>query len=154
VVTLDGYEVNGVKIDGVRTITNSSNSSLANPVFSVAMSGGKITWPDGTFATREESTRRELIPGATASERKWHVSGSAAGMNRRGIAYSMKTTQPLVYKRSCALNNQVYLAVAGTKELVVGDKKISIDYGDGTCDKLVTVSIRSKSKVVELSGRN
>jgi hypothetical protein len=150
VTTLEGYEINGVKIEGTRTIANTSASSLSDPIFTTIMEGGKITWLDGTSILRDERTTFELKPGSTPAENQWFVSGSASGTNRDGLNYSMTITDKLLYKRACAVNNKVYMAVQGTKELVVENKKVTIDYGTGACDKLVTITIRSKSKVVEL----
>jgi hypothetical protein len=46
------------------------------------------------------------------------------------------------------------MAVEGTKVLTVDGKVISIDYGTGTCDKMVTVTINGQSKEIEVKGRN
>ena len=152
VTTLDGYEINGIKIQGVRSVTNNSNSSQLDPRFTTTMTDGKITWPDGSSVTRDETITREWKLGVTNIENQWFVTGSATGKNRKDIDYSMTITNKLVYKKECAVNNQVYMPVQGTKELVVegNSKKITIDYGNGVCDKLVTITIKSKSTVVEL----
>ena len=63
----------------------------------------------------------------------------------------MTITKDLVYKRSCAVTNKVFIAVQGTKELVVDGKKITIDYGNGECDNKVTITVNGKSKEVEAS---
>jgi hypothetical protein len=152
VTTLAGYEINGVKIEGIRSVTNTSASTQSDPVFTVTMVGGKITWPDGTSASRDETTTRERKLGATPDNTQWFVTGSSTGTNRNGLDYSMTITGKLVYKRECALSDRIYIAVQGTKELVINSnsKKITIDYGTGACDRVVTITIKSKSKVVEL----
>jgi hypothetical protein len=152
VTTLVAYEINGVKIEGIRTVANTSASTAADPVFTTTMAGGKITWPDGTSVSRDETTTRERKLGATPDNTQWFVTGSATGTNRNGLDYSVTITGKLVYKRECALSDKIYIAVQGTKELVISSnsKKIAIDYGSGVCDRLVTVTIKSKSKVVEL----
>ncbi len=149
VTTLDGYEINGIKIEGVRSVTNTSNSSQADPRFTATMTGGMITWPDGTTAQRDETITREWKLGVTSLENQWFVTGSATGKNRHDLEYNMTITNKLVYKKECAAN-KIYMPVQGTKELIVSNKKITIDYGNGTCDKLVTITIKGKSKVVEL----
>jgi hypothetical protein len=147
---LDGYEINGVKIEGVRTIANTATSSQSNPVFTTTMDGGKITWPDGTSVLRDERTTAEWKPGATTDDNQWSLTGSASGSHSDGRNYTMTITNKLLYKRACAVNDKVFMAVQGTKELVVDNKKVTIDYGTGTCDKMVTVTILSRSKTVEL----
>ena len=150
VTTLDGYEINGIKVEGVRSVANSSNSTQSDPRFTTTMTGGMITWPDGTTASRDESITREWKLGAATIDSQWLVTGSATGKNRHNQDYSMTITETLLYKKECAVFNKVFMAVKGIKELVTADKKVTIDYGNGTCDKLVTITINGKSKVVEL----
>jgi|SRR6266850_3739653 len=150
VTALNGYEINGVKIEGIRTVANTSASTQSNLIFTTTMLGGKITWPDGGSVSRDETTTRERKLGPTSNDTQWFVTGSASGTNRNGLDYTMTITNKLVYKRACAVNDKVYMAVQGTKELVVENKKITVDYGTGACDKLVTITIKGKSKVVEL----
>ena len=150
VTTLTGYEINGVKIEGTRSVANESNSTQADPHFTTTMTGGIITWPDGTTTERNERVTREWKLGATSIDNQWLVTGTATGKNRNDLNYSMTITNTLVYRRYCAVNNEVYMPVSGTKQLVVSDKKITIDFGAGACDKLVTVTINSKSKIVDL----
>lgn len=61
VTTFDGYEINGIMIEGVRTLTNVTGSLEENPTFTITIVGGKITWPDGTIATREVNRTREWV---------------------------------------------------------------------------------------------
>lgn len=150
VTTLTGYQINGITIDGVRSVTNSASSTQADPRFTTAMTGGTITWPDGTSATRDESITREWKLAAATVDNRWFVTGNATGKNRKALAYSMNITTSLVFKNKCQVNDQISMAVQGIKELVVSGKKITIDYGDGSCDKLVTVTIKSKSKIIDL----
>ncbi len=150
VTTLQDYQINGVQIEGTRTVTNATGSTASQPVFTTTMENGKISWDDGTSITRDEQSTATLKPGATADDNQWSVTGSATGTNRRNKAYSVSITKPLVYKRSCAVNDKIFIAVSGTKELVVENKKVTVDYGAGACDKLVEVTILGKSKQLEL----
>jgi len=43
--------------------------------------------------------------------------------------------------------------VEGTKVLTVEDKVITIDYGSGTCDRLITITVNGQSKEIELKGK-
>jgi hypothetical protein len=154
VTTLDQYQINGVILQGVRSITNGATSSEADPVYTTTMTGGKITWPDGTSASRAETTTREWKLGAAPVDNLWIVNGSATGTNRSGLDFSMHITNQLIYKRSCELNNNIFIAVQGTKDLIVNNKNISVDYGQGTCDNTVDVTIKSRSKSIQLTGYN
>jgi hypothetical protein len=152
ITTLDGYYINGVKIEGTRTVTIAATSTLTQPKFSVAVTDGKATWADGTFATREAfRTVAVSIPSGdltvTQTDGKAYT---AAGTNRDGKTYQVVITKPLVYKRTCALSSKVFIAVEGTKVLTTESKTITIDYGDGTCDKKVTLTSNSRSLEVTI----
>lgn len=153
VTTFDGYSINSVQIEGVRTLTNASESLEDVPKFNITVVGGKATWPDGTFATREASRTREWIRATNPLNDEWRVTGNAAGTNRNGVEYTMEIVEPLVYKRSCAVLSRVFMAVEGVKVLTTNNREMTIDYGDGSCDRLVTVTINGESKEVEI-GRN
>lgn len=154
ITTLDGYYINGVKIEGTRTVTTASTSTLAQPKFNVAVTDGKATWSDGTFATRE-AFRTLAVTMATGDLTVSQMDGktyAAAGTNRNGKTYQVTITKPLVYKRSCAASSKIFIAVEGTKVLTTDSKTITIDYGDGTCDKKVTLTSNSKSMELTVNG--
>jgi hypothetical protein len=154
--TLDGYEINGVKLAGVRTVTNISGSTEENPKFNIVLAGGKATWTDTNgaevVATREVNRTREWVRATNPTNDQWIITGTAAGTNRNGKVYEMEITKPMVYKRECALSDRVFIAVEGTKELTVDGKKIIIDYGSGACDRLVTITVNGESKEVRIRG--
>ncbi len=152
VTTFENYKINGVQIEGTRTVTNVTDSVEAHPKFSILIEGGKATWPDGSFATREANRTREWIRAENPLLDQWNVDGTAAGTNRRGVAYQVEITKPLVYKRECAISNRVFMAVEGTKVLTTESKTITIDYGTGECDKTVTITKNGVTKTIEVKG--
>jgi len=157
ITTFEEYFINDVQIEGTRTVTNVTGSSEESPKFTILLENGKATWPDGSTATREVNRTREWIRGVNPLLDEWNVYGTAAGTNRNGGVYqvAIDINTPLVYKRECAINNRVFMAVEGIKVLTVENGKvITIDYGTGDCDKIVTVTINGQSKTVEVRGNN
>ncbi len=152
VTTSEGYSINGVTLEGTRTVTNISGSNEEAPKFNIKLENGKATWADGTFATREVDRTREWVRATNPTNDLWRVTGSASGSNRNNNVYEMEIATTLVYKRECALSNRVFMAVEGTKELTVNGKLIVIDYGSGDCDKTVTITVDGQSKQVEVRG--
>jgi len=146
--TTEGYSINGVALEGTRTVANITSGNGPVVTFTITLANGKATWANGDDATREVSFKREWDP----SSGQWTVTGEATGTNRNDAAYEMQITKPLVYKRECAIRNRVFMAVEGTKELTVGGKPITIDYGAGDCDRTVTVTIDNQSREVEVKG--
>jgi hypothetical protein len=154
ITTLQDYVINDVALEGTRTVTNTSASLESNPKFTITVTGGKATWSNGDVATREINRTREWVRAANPLNDQWLVTGTAAGTNRNGKSYQMEITKALVYKRECGASNKIFMAVEGTKVLTVDGKVISIDYGTGSCDKMVTVTINGQSKEIEVKGRN
>jgi hypothetical protein len=152
ITTLENYFINGVKLEGTRTVTNITGSTELSPKFSIVLVGGKATWPDGSTATRIVNRTREWIRGTNPLNDEWIVDGTASGTNRNEVAYTMEITTPLVYKRECAISKKVFLPVEGVKVLTTVNNIITIDYGNGDCDKTVTVTINGKSKTIEVRG--
>jgi hypothetical protein len=154
ITTLQDYVINDVALEGTCTVTNTSASLESNPKFTITVTGGKATWSNGDVATREINRTREWVRAANPLNDQWLVTGTAAGTNRNGKSYQMEITKALVYKRECGASNKIFMAVEGTKVLTVDGKVISIDYGTGACDKMVTVTINGQSKEIEVKGRN
>lgn len=133
--TTDNYTINGVQLEGTRTLTNITGSTEESPKFQIELIGGKATFPDESVATREASFTREWIRAANPANDEIHVDGSAEGTNRTGVAYTMEIQETLVFKRACGF------PVSGVKIYTKDGKQITIDYGDGTCDRKVTYTV-------------
>jgi hypothetical protein len=151
----DGYSINGIALEGTRTLTNISGSTNESPKFKVQLADGKATWPDGTEATREHCFEREWIRALNPLMDQLIVSQcgdasvAATGTNRRGVGYTMEIVEELVYKRGCPI------AVDGVKKFtnVSTGKVIIVDYGDGNCDRAITISIDGNSRTVNVGKR-
>lgn len=142
-ITFDGYEVNGVKVQGKRTITTAAVTT-ASISFTVKDEDGKVTFSDGTFITRtSDHTRRWVFPTATAKS-QWVVEGAASGITRDSKNYTLLISSGLVFKAECALNN-IYIASEGEALLTVDGTAIKITYGaaGAACDKVVTIAVGS-----------
>lgn len=143
VETFDGYSINSVALTGTRTLVREQATVLNGIKHHISLKTGTATWPDNTSATRESEFDRQFNPLDSTIT----VEGSANGSGRLGKTYTMDITKALVYKRSCMVNNGIYMAVEGTKLFAIDtDKKITIDFGDGSCDRTVEVTIGGKSK--------
>lgn len=143
VTTTDKYTINGVKLEGVRTLTNVSGSTSEAPKFNVVLAGGKATFSDGSIATRESDITWSWI--RTASPLTDYLlidqASTANGTTRGGRTYSVSLTKALKYQRFCSI------AVEGIKRYIIdGSKEVVIDYGDGTCDKALTITVNGVTR--------
>lgn len=159
-VTLEGYSINGVGIEGTRTVTNTSTAE--SPLTWTIAGTHKSTWPDGTSATRTVNKTRQWVRSSISpKEDKVIISqtqptvAAATGINRHGKTYSVQITTPLQYFFSCG--RRVKIPVIGVKVVNVGDtstgsKVYTVDYGNGTCDNKFTVTKDGVTK--EFTGKN
>ncbi|MEP6735263.1 MAG: hypothetical protein ABJA70_07085 [Chryseolinea sp.] len=148
VTTTDNYTVNGVKLAGTRTLTN-LNSESDDPAtsvrkFNAVLTGGKATFlVDGTIAERESDITWTLSNSGTSADNFLTIepTSTASGKTRLGKTYEVSVSEALVYKRFCGL------AVTGIKKYNLnGEKEITIDYGNGDCDKSVIVTVNGTSR--------
>ena len=155
VVTFEEFYINRRHIEGVRTVTNISESLAANPKFHILLEGGMVTWPDNTFATREVDRVRVWFRAANPILDEYHIlaESTADGTTRKEINYSCLVLEDLVYKRSCRNLKKGRFPVAGVKEVVFGDRKYIVDFGDGECDTIVTITTGDETKTIDLSDR-
>lgn len=143
-ITFENYQINGIKLNGIRTLTNLPNSTLVQPKFQVELENGSVEW-DGKIATREHCLigtwdRGVLLDPTDDVLRVTECSGAveaASGTNRNGVDYQVFIEEELIYKRGCPL------ALSGIKKFLETDsgKEIIIDYGSGTCDAVFTITV-------------
>ena len=147
VTTPDNYVINGVKLEGIRTLTNLQNSTSDAPRFNAVLSDGKASFSDETSATRESSITWQWNRTQNPLNDNLEVesTSSASGTSRGGRTYEIILLEPLVYKRHCGI------AVSGIKKYTIdGEKEITIDYGDGECDRAFTVTINGVTREIAL----
>jgi hypothetical protein len=155
VITFEEFYINRRHIEGVRTVTNVSESLDADPKFHVVLEGGKVTWPDETFATREVDRVRVWIRASNPLLDEFHIlaRSTAEGTTRKEINYSTLVLEDLVYKKMCRGQKRGRIPVSGVKEVIFGGRTFIIDFGDGECDTIVTITTDGETKTVDLSDR-
>jgi hypothetical protein len=147
VLTTDNYTVNGVLLEGTRTSTNAQNSTGDAPKFQVVLNDGKATFPDQSVATRESDITWTWVRAANPVDDQLIIDpASASGTTRGGRDYTVTVLEALKYKRFCGI------AVDGIKQYVInGSKQITIDYGDGTCDRSVTITVNGVTRNISVN---
>src|SRR6188768_1207377 len=69
ITTTDNYTINGIKLEGTRTSTNVTGSTVDVPKFNVTLVNGKATFPnDLSVATRESNITWSWIRGANPAQ--------------------------------------------------------------------------------------
>lgn len=148
ITTLVDYSINDIAIEGTRTLENISTSSVDYPTFNITLVGGKVTWPDETFATRDSDRVRVWKRERNPREDAHLITGEANGVTRRGVAYEMQILDTLVYKRACRISRRARIPVQGVKQIETEEKIITIDFGDGECNRRFEVICEGKTEDV------
>ena len=138
VLTTENYSINDIKLEGTRTSTNVQGSTNDAPKFNVVLANGKATFPDGSIAERQSDITWEWIRADNPTNDYLNIDqlSTASGITRGGRSYSVSLLEGLKYKRFCGI------AVDGIKKYVLDEEKeIVIDYGNGECDKALTITV-------------
>ncbi|MDP5168883.1 MAG: hypothetical protein NWR72_01455 [Bacteroidia bacterium] len=149
-VALQNYVVDSLAIEGTRSITNLAPNYQSNIILEKKLVGGKITWPDGTFATRDFVRTSTWVRAANPVADEFHVDGTADAVRRNGSTYRAEVVDTLIWKRRC-LRQGIRIPAEGTTLIQrSGKPDLSIDFGNGVCDYLITITINNKSKTVDV----
>jgi hypothetical protein len=148
ITSFDNYYVNGNKIEGKRTITNAGLNLFGGTIsLVVKIENGKVIWPDNTFVTVASDQTREVKLGSDGYEAS--ILGNAKGKSREGIDYTSEVMNALIVTESC-VESGVWVPSKGVLKFNFEGIDVTVDYGDGTCDKAVTINYPGGSKEVIL----
>ncbi len=150
VVTFIDYSINDIAVEGVRTIENISSDDRDTLTFSVMLEGGKVTWTDGSFASREVDHIRVWERALNPINDRILVSGNASGTTRRGVTYASAIAEDLVFVRNCRRSRRAGLPVDGVNVITTTNKVITLDFGDGECDNEVTITVNGEDEDLTL----
>ena len=151
-VTFNNYFFNSIKLEGTKELKNLGPNSNQNMVFSVKLTGGKLTLPDGKTVERAFEHQREWIAG-WGTKNIWDdeclITGTATGKNINGITYTNTILTALHWKRVCE-----FLVSGSIKIERSGVDAVVLDYGKGECDAKAVVSRGEESKEILLKHRH
>ena len=136
IVTYENYKVNGASIEGTKTRISTFNSATGKGSSTTNVSGGKITFSDGTVASWVSS--RSRVSEITFDSNNRPVSGTITTTGSVSVTstdgdviYSHKVTSPIIEDLSC---KQKRGPVSGTVQTTYRTDVVSIDFGDGSCN--------------------
>lgn len=152
-VTPQNYYVNDNRITGTKTIKNLGHNSAGHLVYQVTANlmifktnnGGTIIW--------QSNRQREWLEGENTLTRfddKYSITGFANGTNANGNSFSSLITAALIKDMSCSQLKKHF--VSGKIEHTPSGKATRyIDFGNGVCDDIATVTINGKIYTISLN---
>lgn len=145
IVSFDNYTVNGYKLEGQHTITNNGSANGMN--FTVVLTNGKVTYPNGKWYTRTANTTWIQSAGMLTLpilDDEYNVTGSGAITSSDGNTLTASSKTNLLRKVSCVNT------VSGQLDLVYNNISGLLDFGNGECDKAAVITVAGKQYNVTL----
>ena len=147
--------INDVRVDGTKSLTNNGYNSNNHLEYTVQVSNGMLTYTDGTTLTWNTTRTNEWIAGDSTTlfthgipgicDDVYLISGSATGVNRNGLYYTVNITSPLRKEICCRW------VVSGTLDIIPqGFATRTVDFGAGACDNNATVTINGNTYNVNM----
>lgn len=146
-VSFSNYYVNDYHVEGDYSMT--ANSGSGNGVnFTTAVSGGKITYPDGSTYYNYSGTHTLAQTGgigtAAVADDIFSWTGEFTTSSSAGKSITVSITSALTKDMSCKN------IISGVQTFTYNGISGSIDYGDGTCDNQATLTVGSKTQAITL----
>jgi hypothetical protein len=147
-ITLVQFQVGRVKIEGTKVITNLSENG--NIKFSVQVTGGKVTFPNGRGYEYEKLKYVKQIEGGDTDEISddvYSIEGRSQTKYKNGVVITLNTESALIKKVSCPWISK------GTLKIKINTHEFLLDYGfpdNGDCDNKALLKYNSKEKIILL----
>lgn len=140
------YYVNDNHIEGTKVVTNSGTNSSNQPYFTIDIDG-VVTMTDGEVFTYTSDRVRTWTNGYSTPynymDDEYDFTGSATGSSSLGNGYTANIVTPLHVKVDCSW------VVSGVLDFTPNNKPTrTINYGDGTCDGNITVTINGQTYTI------
>lgn len=142
-VTFDNYYVNGFKKEGTIIWTNTTVAGSGTPSFRRQVQNGKITSPAGVYWLHTADINITQTAGASTpnnlTDDIFSITGTRTVTNPAGKTRTSTTQTALQKKAACANVDQGVVRVDAPNHYAL------IDFGNGTCDNLATISIDGRT---------
>jgi hypothetical protein len=138
VMTFDNYYTENYKIEGTITWTNTSTPNGIS--WTRAIDDGKVTAPGGNHYWLHEGTKTVTqTAGANTPlnllDDVYSITGNHTVTNAAGKSRTATITEPLEKKTICHNVSKGKVKIEGPNHYAI------VDYGDGACDRVATISI-------------
>lgn len=150
-INFNNYFVDDNQVLGSKTVLNKGHVTNGKLTFDINITGQIILANNaGTISWSSARTRVWTSGESTIFwyDDTYSITGSATGTDRNGKTFSALVTSPLV--RNMALSCRRHF-VSGTFDFTPQGKAVrTVDFGNGACDNLATVTINGKTYNINL----
>lgn len=146
--TFNNFYVNDNHVQGTKVMTNLGPNSSGFPQFRKVVNGSITMINDGTVISWNSTHTRTFIAGfntAMWTDDVFLIEGNSTVSNSNGGGIARLITVPLRKEATC------HHFVSGTVKITPINKPERIlDYGDGTCDNIATLTIGDRTITIKL----
>ncbi len=143
VMTFDNYFVSGFKREGIITWTNTSQNGIKS--WTRQCTNGKITTPAGRYWLHSGTQNVVQTEGSSTPlnllDDVYSITGNHTVTNSAGESRTSEVIAPLEKKTICENIDMGKIKIQGPNHYAI------IDYGDGTCDNIATISIDGSNPI-------
>ncbi|MGI9551355.1 MAG: hypothetical protein ACR2MT_09155 [Aurantibacter sp.] len=135
-LSLENFTFNGVAVEGSASVERMRSNANGNPQAD-AVGNFNAEWPDGATASFTGNRTREWIEGYGSGfwgDNVFLISGTKTYTGKMGNVFMKETITPLRREWSCRF------IVSGIVEISRNDATASLDFGDGSCDAIGTLT--------------
>jgi hypothetical protein len=153
----EGFKFDSISVQGTHKITNTTASGSNQRQFTIDVTDAKLSKPNGDYSmwtshrviTQIEGNGTPLYP----LDDIFKVTGSAHGQVKHGdliYGWQSEITEPLIKKFSCHWISQGVIKVRRETLSTNSQWVAGLDYGQGSCDFLATLTINGVSHQILL----
>lgn len=144
----NAYYVNDNHVEGSRVMTNLGPNDDGHPEYETIVNGTVTLFNNQGVISWQANRLRTWIEGYNTP--MWYddvflLSGSGTHSHSNGVGFTRTILVPLRKELSC------HHIVSGVVETVPENRPArTLDYGDGTCDNIATLTIGNKTFIIQL----
>ncbi|MCX7954854.1 MAG: hypothetical protein N3A01_06660 [Bacteroidales bacterium] len=148
-VTPQNYYVNDHKIEGQKVITNNGRNQEGHLVFTINVTNGKVTAPDGTYRTWNSIRTHEWLNGENTInpwDDEYKITGGANGKTKNNRNYTITIINPLNISTGCK-----WIRGGSLSLTVENNQPIYINYGSSNeCDDEAVITINGQNYTIHM----
>ena len=153
-ITLDNFTIDDISVEGSMTYNAAHRDANGHLTMSTNVKNGKLTYNGtGRYISWEMTKSLTWTEGENtgdAFDDVFEVTGNSSGVSTLGVSFTSNITSPITTKTAC-WNQYIFYPVSGVKEVKpAGFPTRKVDFGDGTCDKVVTITVNHDDYTVTL----